>query len=276
MLVNPNQMLKNAYHGKYAIPHFNASTGEFVKIILATCEKLNSPVVIGFNEQAIANVGGFNAAANLVSALIKDIDITVPVAIQFNHGADLDRCDRAMEAGFTSVMLDAYNLNMADNLALNQQLVEIAKVKGVSVEAEVSHSRDTGTYDLVKEAVLLGKETGVDAVAPCLGNVEGLLDADINLDFNNLKLIDSNLNMPLVLHGGSGVSDHLIIKAISNGIVKVNFATDLDQAWSSAVRKYLIDDFKVHEYHKISSIGQSAVAEIIKSKILLLGSNNKA
>ena len=276
MLVNPKQMLQNAYHGKYAIPHFNASNGEFVKIILATCEKLNSPVIIGFNEPSIANIGGFNTAKTIVSSLIKDLDITIPVAVQFNHAKDIDRCTKAIDLGFNSVMLDSHNLNMADNIALNQQLVEIAKVKGVSVEAEVSHSGDTGTYDLVKEAVLLGKETGVDAVAPDIGTIEGPNQTDVSLDFENLKIIDSNLHMPLVLHGGSGIPDHLIIKAISNGIVKVNFNTDLDLAWSTAIRKYLIDDFKEYRSHQISSIGINAVKEVIKSKILLLGSNNKA
>jgi len=268
--------LQNAYHGKYAIPHFNASNGEFVKIILATCEELNSPVVIGFNESSISNIGGFYTAYNIVAGLIRDLDITIPVAIQFNHAESIERCVKAMDIGFNSVMLNSHNLNMKENLTLNGELVEIAKVKGVSVEAEVSHSKDTGTYDLVKEAVLLGKSTGVDAVAPDIGAVEGILDSEIDFDFENLKLIDSNLHMPLVLHGGSGVPDHLIIKAISNGIVKVNFTTDLDLAWSTSVRKFLIDDYKEYRINKINNIGLTAVKEVIKAKILLLGSNNKA
>lgn len=283
MLVNAKEMMIRARDGHYAVPHFNINNLEWARFILEECEKNQSPVILGVSEGAKKYMGGFFTVAQMVKGLVQDLNITVPVSLHLDHGSSVESCKEAIDAGFTSVMFDGSKLSLEENLKETKEVVCYARSHGVSVEAEIGHIggeedgvADSLAYATVSDATRLGLETGIDFLAPALGSVHGLYKGEPKLDFERMEKIKENTNLPLVLHGGSGIPDAMIKKAIACGICKLNINTELQIVWSSCVRKFLSENEMVYDPRKIIKSGETAMKEAIKEKIELLGSKNRA
>ena len=283
MLQNMIKMLDKARKEGYAVPQFNINNLEWTKYILEACEEGKSPVILGVSEGAAKYMGGYNVVSNIVKGLVKDLNITIPVAIHLDHGSSFEACKKAIDAGFTSVMIDASRFSLEENIRITKQVVKYAKRKKVSVEAEIGHiggSEDGISSDLmyatVEEALELYKNTKIDFLAPALGSVHGLYKGEPKINFERMKEIKEKLNIPLVLHGGTGLPDDIIKESINCGICKININTELQIAWTKGVREKLSNDSNVYDPRKVISAGEKNVKEAITSKIILLGSLNKA
>lgn len=282
MLTNLKEMTEKAKKEFYAVPHFNINNLEWTKYILETCEEMKSPVILGVSEGAARYMGGFNVISNLVNGLIKDLKINIPVCLHVDHGSSYEICKSAINSGFTSVMIDASKYSLEENIKITKSVVEYAKKFNVTVEAEIGHiggSEDSITSDIAyaktNDVIKLVKETNVDLIAPALGSVHGLYKGEPKLDFERMKEINKLIKIPLVLHGGTGIYDFQIKKAISCGISKININTDLQIVWSNSVKKFLEQNPKVYDPRKIIGSGEQSMKAKIKEKILLFGSNNK-
>ena len=283
MLENMKDMLNKADSGKYAVPQFNINNLEWTRFILEQCQELNSPVILGASEGAIKYMGGYKTVFNLVKSLISDLNITIPVALHLDHGSSYESCVKAIDNGFTSVMIDASKYPLAENINITKQVVMYAKDKNVTVEAEVGAvgGEEDGVanelaYAKVEDATKLVDETNIDFLAPALGSVHGIYKGEPKLDFERMVKIHELTRLPLVLHGGSGIPDELIKKAISCGITKVNINTELQLAWSKAVRLFLNENSEVYDPRKVIKSGEKALKEMVTQKVNLFGSNNKA
>ena len=282
MIVNSKEMLEKAKKEKYAVPHFNINNLEWTRYILETCEEMRSPVILGVSEGATKYIGGFNTVVGIIKGLVKDLNITIPVCIHVDHGSSVETCIKAIDAGYTSVMIDASKYSLEENIKMTTEVVEYAKEKNVTVEAEIGHIGGTEdeinsdiAYAKVNDVIELVSKTNVDSIAPALGSVHGLYKGEPKLDFERMKTISEKVNIPLVLHGGTGIYDDLIKKAISCGVCKININTELQIVWTEAVRKFLLDNSDVFDPRKIIGAGKEAIKNKIKEKITLFGSSNK-
>ena len=283
MLANATEMLKKAKENKYAIAHFNINNLEWTRFILEEVEANQSPVILGVSKGAAKYMGGFYTVSCLVRALMYDLKTTVPVALHLDHGSSVESCYAAIDAGFTSVMIDASKYSLEENIRMTKEVVHYAHSKGVSVEAEVGHiggSEDNVSssvaYCEVADAVELAQTTGIDFFAPALGSVHGIYKGEPKLDFDRMQEIAKLTNLPLVLHGGSGIPDEMIQKGIACGICKLNINTDLQIVWSKAVREFLQENESVYDPRKIIKAGEQALKAEVRKKLELLGSMQKA
>ena len=283
MLENTKQMLEKAKQEGYAVPHFNINNLEWTRFILETCEAEKSPVILGVSEGAKKYMVGFFTVAEMVKAMVKELHITVPVALHLDHGSSVKSCKEAIDAGFTSVMIDASKYSVEENIKMTSEVVAYAHERNVTVEAEIGHVggeedgiADELAYAKVEDAVRLAKETGIDSLAPALGSVHGIYKGEPKLDFDRMKKIQELTNLPLVLHGGSGIPDELIKQSVTCGICKLNINTDLQLVWAKDVRMFLNENQAVYDPRKIIKSGEKAMKEKIKEKIYLLNSNGKA
>jgi len=283
MLMNMCKMLEKAKNEGYAVPHFNINNLEWAKYILEVGQEKNSPIILGVSEGAAKYMGGYNVISMMIKGLIKDLNITIPVALHLDHGSTFEACKKAIDAGFTSVMIDASRFSLEENIQITKKVVKYAKRKKVSVEAEVGHiggtedniSSDIG-YAKLEDCIKLFKDTKINFLAPALGSVHGLYKGEPKIDFERMQQINKALNIPLVLHGGTGLPDKIIKKAIKCGICKININTELQIEWTNGVREKLINDEKVYDPRKIISGGEANMKKAIVAKIKLLGSLNKA
>ena len=279
---NSNEILIKALKNKYAVAQFNINNLEWTKYILEECEKNKAPVILGVSEGAIKYMGGYNVVSNIVKSLIKDLNITIPVVLHLDHGSSIESCKKAIDAGFTSVMIDASKYELSKNIEIVKEVVNYAKRFNVSVEAEVGHigGDEDGIVNEIyfaktEECSRLVKETHIDTLAPALGSVHGLYKGKPNLNYTRMKEISEKLNIPLVLHGGTGIPDEDILKAIENGINKININTELQLAWNKGVRKYIKENEDVYDPRKIISAGESNIKKCIEDKLHLLRSSNR-
>lgn len=282
MLVNFREMLIQAKKNHFAVPHFNINNLEWAKYILEECQECNIPVILGVSEGAAKYMGGYRAVAGMVKGLIRDLDITIPVCLHVDHGQSFESCRDAIDAGFSSVMIDASKKELPENIATTKRVVDYAHAKGVTVEAEVGHIGGTEdnitseeTNARLEECVEIVEKTGIDALAPALGSVHGFYKGEPNLDFETMKIINETLSIPLVLHGGSGIPDDKIQKAIECGISKINVNTELQVAWSNAVRDFIKNDSESYDPRKIIGSGEKALKEKAHEKIVLFKTMNQ-
>lgn len=283
MLVNAKEMLKNALENKYAVANFNINNLEWTKAILTACENEKSPVILGVSEGAAKYMGGFDAVSGMVNGLVKSMKISVPVALHLDHGSSFESCKNAIDAGFTSVMIDASKHELLENIRITKEVVDYAKQFDVSVEAELGHvgGEEDGIiggilYADKDECVKLVKETGIDMLAPALGSVHGPYKGEPKLGFDEMDEISKATKIGLVLHGGSGIFDHQIQKAISLGTAKINVNTELQIEFTKIVREVLNNDSKVYDPRKYIGPGMQGCIDVCVEKIRLFGSNNKA
>lgn len=278
MLVNSKEILQNAKKNHYAVSHFNINNLEWTKYILEKCNDLNVPVILGVSEGASKYMGGFNAIVGMVKGLIKDLNINIPVCLHVDHGTSKETCIKAIDAGFTSVMIDASRYELDENIRITKEVVDYAHQKGVTVEAEVGHiggSEDnitsTSTNATLNDCLILYNNTNIDSLAPALGSVHGFYKGEPNLDFETMKIINDNIDIPLVLHGGSGIPEDKIRKAIECGISKINVNTELQVVWSKAVKEKLQIDPNIYDPRKIIGSGEQAIKNKIEEIITLFG-----
>lgn len=281
-MVNSKEILKQAKLGNYAVPHFNINNLEWTRFILEECNENNSPVILGVSEGAAKYMGGYKVVNDMVRALVDSLKIKVPVVLHLDHGS-LEACKEAIDAGFTSVMIDASKYSLEENIQMTGEVVSYAKGRNISVEAEIGHVggeedgiADELAYAKVEDAIRLALETGIDTLAPALGSVHGPYKGEPKLDFDRMKEISFKTDLPLVLHGGSGIDDEKIKKAISCGICKLNINTELQMEWAKGVREFLNESDSVYDPRKIIKSGEKRVKEAIRIKIELLGSKDKA
>ena len=278
MLVNFVEMLNKAKKEHYAVPQFNINNLEWTKYILEECKELNIPVILGVSEGAAKYMGGFNVVATMVKELVKSLNVETPVCIHLDHGTSKESCIKAIDAGFTSVMIDASRHELPENIRITKEVVEYAHERNVSVEAEVGHiggTEDnitaTSSNATLEDCQVLYENTKIDSLAPALGSVHGFYKGEPNLDFETMEIINNNLPIPLVLHGGTGIPADKIAKAISCGISKININTDLQAVWSNAVREKLENDKEVYDPRKVIGSGENAMKTRIKELVTLFG-----
>lgn len=276
MLVNMIDMLNNAKNNNYAVAQFNINNLEWTKFILEENNKLNVPVILGVSEGAAKYMCGFKTIVNLVENLIQYLGVSIPVALHLDHGSSFEVCKEAIDAGFTSVMIDASKYELNRNIEITKKVVEYAKKYNVSVEAEVGHVGNNNggniediMYADVEDCTIFCKETQIDFLAPALGSVHGPYVGEPKLNFDRMKEISAICNIPLVLHGGSGINDELIEKAIKCGICKININTELQQAWAMGVRDGIGNNKEVYDPRKIIKFGENNLKKVIEEKITL-------
>lgn len=282
MLENAKKMLNDAKKGGYAIPQFNINNLEWTKYILESCNEQKSPVILGVSEGAIKYMGGYNVVKHLVSSLIEDLKIKIPVVLHLDHGSSYESCKEAIDAGFTSVMIDASNYELMKNIEITKKVVTYASKFNVSVEAEVGHiggTEDELTSDIayakVEDAIKLVLETNIDFLAPALGSVHGPYKGDPKLDFERMEIIKQKTKLPLVLHGGSGIPDFMIKEAINSGISKININTELQTAWYEKVSEFVLNNQNQYDPRKVISSGKDSLKKVVINKIELLGSKGR-
>lgn len=281
MITNSRELLEQAQILKYAVPQFNINNLEWTRFILEACEEEKSPVILGVSEGAAKYMGGFSVVVAIVRELVNNLEISIPVVIHLDHGSSVQKCKEAVEAGFTSIMLDASKETLENNVKFTKEIVEYAHQKNITVEAEIGHiGEEDGNsseiaYATVEDAYLLS-QTNIDSLAPAIGSVHGIYKGEPKLDFERIKNISNQTKIPLVLHGGTGIDDEKIKRAIDSGIVKVNINTELQLVWSEAVRIYLKENETVYDPRKIIKAGEKSIKNAIIKKIELLGSKHKA
>lgn len=274
MIVNSKKLLEEARKNRIAIPQFNINNLEWTKYILEECEKNNSPVIIGITENAIAYMGGYKVVSNLVKELDLSLNINVPVVIHLDHGKSFESCKTAIDNGFTSVMIDASSKSLEENIKITKKVVEYAEKYTVNVEAELgTYEQDSKNYTKLEEVKNFVESTKIDSLAPSIGNLHGIYLEKPQLDLELCKKISNETNIPLVLHGASGLSKDMLNQLIQNGITKININTELQIAWSNALKKYLIENGTVYDPRKIIGSGEKKIKKIIKEKIEILKSN---
>jgi len=283
MIVNMKDMLAKARKEKYAVAQFNINNLEWTKYVLQECQNNNSPVILGVSEGATKYMGGFNVVTNLVKSLVKDLNITVPVAIHLDHSSSVESCINAINAGFTSVMIDASSETLDENIRITKEVIKYASKYKVTVEAEIGSIGGTedgitnvAMFAKVDESIRFTRETGVDFLAPALGSVHGLYQGQPNLDFKRMLEIGIKTSTPLVLHGGTGIPEDMIKQSISCGIVKINVNTELQVVWYNAIRNFIATNPTVYDPRKVIGAGEQAIKDAVKQKIILFGSYNKA
>ncbi len=273
-------MMGMAKENKYAVPQFNINNLEWTKYILEECQELGIPVILGVSEGAAKYMGGYKIVASMVKAMIEDLNITIPVCLHLDHGSR-EACFKAIDAGFSSVMIDASREVLEKNIEITKEIVNYAHPKDISVEAEIGHiggNEDGVSSNLLfarlDECQKLFEETKVDSLAPALGSVHGIYKGEPNLDFKTMAEINEALPIPLVLHGGSGIPEEQIKKAISCGIAKINVNTDLQLVWSKAVREFLDENKEVYDPRKVIGSGEKAIKNKIQSLVSIFGTQN--
>jgi len=276
MLINSREILKEAKEGKYAVPQFNINNLEWTKIVLERCQVANKPVILGVSEGALKYMGGPVTVVGMVKGLIEDLNVTIPVVLHLDHGGSFEVCKKVIDAGFTSVMIDASKYPLEENIAITKQVVEYANKHDVTVEAEVGHIG--GTEDNVSatslnatldDCLTLVSGAKIDSIAPALGSVHGLYKGDPNLDFETMDKINNALTIPLVLHGGTGIPDYDIRKAIKCGISKININTELQIAWHNGVKEFINNNPDAYDPRKVIGGGKEQMITAIDEKIKL-------
>jgi fructose-bisphosphate aldolase class II len=278
------EMLIKAKAEGYAVGQFNLNNLEFTQAILQAAQAENSPVILGVSEGAARYMSGFKTVVKMVEGLMDDLKITVPVAIHLDHGSSFDKCKEAIDAGFTSVMIDASHHSFEENIEITSKVVDYAHSKGVSVEAElgtVGGQED----DVIAEGVIyadpkeceeLVKRTGIDCLAPALGSVHGPYKGEPNLGFKEMEEIGNITGLPLVLHGGTGIPTKDIQQSVSLGTAKINVNTENQITSAKAVREALAAKPEEYDPRKYLGPAREAIKETVIGKIREFGSAGKA
>ena len=287
MLVSTKDMLEKAREGKYAVGQFNINNLEWTKSVLLTAEELKSPVILGVSEGAGKYMTGFKTVAAMVEAMMEELNITVPVALHLDHGT-YDGCYKCIKAGFSSIMFDGSHYPIEENIEKTKELVKVAHAMGLSLEAEVGSigGEEDGVVGLgecadPQECKAIA-DLGIDFLAAGIGNIHGKYPEHWpGLRFDVLEQVKAAVgDMPLVLHGGTGIPEDMIKKAISLGVAKINVNTECQLSFAAATREYIEagKDLKGKGFdpRKLLAPGADAIRATVKEKMELFGSVGKA
>ena len=283
MLVSAEEMLKKAKAGKYAVGQFNINNLEWTKSILLTAQECNSPVILGVSEGAGKYMCGYKTVVGMVNGMLEELNITVPVALHLDHGS-YEGAKACIEAGFSSIMFDGSHYPIEENVAKTKELVAICKEKGMSIEAEVGSigGEEDGVIGAgecadPKECKMIA-DLGVTMLAAGIGNIHGKYPENwAGLSFETLDAVQQLTGeMPLVLHGGTGIPEDMIKKAISLGVSKINVNTECQLSFAAATRKYIEAgkdlEGKGFDPRKLLAPGAEAIKATVKEKMELFGS----
>ncbi|MDR0920602.1 MAG: class II fructose-1,6-bisphosphate aldolase [Oscillospiraceae bacterium] len=287
MLVSAKEMLEKARDGKYAVAQININNLEWVKAAVLTAQELNSPIILGVSEGAGKYMCGFKTVVAMTSAVVENFGVTVPVALHLDHGS-YEGAKACIEAGFSSVMFDGSHYPIAENVEKTTELVNICNAKGLSIEAEVGSiggeedgvvgAGECADPDECKQIA----DLGVTMLAAGIGNIHGVYPENwAGLSFETLEAVKAKVgDMPLVLHGGTGIPEEMIKRAISLGVAKINVNTECQLSFAAATRKYIEEgkDLKGKGFdpRKLLNPGYEAIKETVKEKLTLFGSVGKA
>lgn len=287
MLVSAKEMLTKAKAGHYAVGQFNINNLEWTKAVLLTAEELKSPVILGVSEGAGKYMTGYKTVVGMVNGMMEELGITVPVALHLDHGS-FEGCMKCIEAGFSSIMFDGSHYPIEENVAKTTELVAICKEKGMSLEAEVGSigGEEDGVVGMGEcadpaECKAIA-DLGVTMLAAGIGNIHGKYPENwAGLSFETLDAVSQLTgDMPLVLHGGTGIPSDMIKKAISLGVAKINVNTECQLAFAAATRKYIEEgkdlQGKGFDPRKLLAPGYEAIKATVKEKMELFGSVGKA
>ena len=287
MLVAAKDMLEKAREGKYAVGQFNINNLEWTKSVLLTAEELKSPVILGVSEGAGKYMTGFKTVAAMVEAMMEELNITVPVALHLDHGT-YDGCYKCIKAGFSSIMFDGSHYPIEENIEKTKELVKVAHAMGLSLEAEVGSigGEEDGVVGLgecadPQECKAIA-DLGIDFLAAGIGNIHGKYPENWpGLRFDVLEQVKAAVgDMPLVLHGGTGIPEDMIKKAISLGVAKINVNTECQLSFAAATREYIEagkdQKGKGFDPRKLLAPGADAIRATVKEKMELFGSVGKA
>ena len=287
MLVSATEMLKKAVEGHYAVGQFNINNLEWTKSILLTAQELNSPVILGVSEGAGKYMCGYKTVVGMVNGMLEELNITVPVALHLDHGS-YEGAKKCIEAGFSSIMFDGSHYPIEENIEKTKELVATCNKLGLSLEAEVGAigGEEDGVVGMgecadPKECKMVA-DLGVTMLAAGIGNIHGKYPANWpGLSFETLAAIKEKVgDMPLVLHGGTGIPDDMIKKAISLGVAKINVNTECQLSFQEATRKYIEEgkdlQGKGFDPRKLLNPGFEAIKAKVKEKMELFGSVGKA
>ena len=287
MLVSAKEMLEKAKAGHYAVGQFNINNLEWTKAILLTAQENNSPVILGVSEGAGKYMAGYKTVVGMVNGMLEELNITVPVALHLDHGS-YDACYKCIEAGFSSVMFDGSHYPIEENVAKTKELVAVCKEKGLSLEAEVGAigGEEDGVVGMGEcadpDECKAIADLGVTMLAAGIGNIHGKYPENwAGLSFETLDAIQQKTgDMPLVLHGGTGIPDDMIKKAISLGVAKINVNTECQLVFAEATRKYIEEGKdlvgKGFDPRKVLAPGFEAIKAKVKEKMEIFGSIDKA
>lgn len=287
MLVSAKEMLTKAKEGHYAVGQFNINNLEWTKAILEVAQELNSPVILGVSEGAGKYMCGYNTVVGMVKGMIDTLGITVPVALHLDHGS-YEGALKCIEAGFSSVMFDGSHYPIEENIAKTTELVRITREKGLSLEAEVGAigGEEDGVVGMGEcadpDECKMIADLGVTMLAAGIGNIHGKYPANWKgLSFETLAAVSEKVGaMPLVLHGGTGIPEDMIKKAISLGVSKINVNTECQLSFAAATRKYIEEgkdlEGKGFDPRKLLAPGTAAIKDTVREKMQLFGSVGRA
>ena len=287
MLVSAKEMLEKAKAGHYAVGQFNINNLEWTKAILLTAQENNSPVILGVSEGAGKYMAGYKTIVGMVNGMLEELNITVPVALHLDHGS-YEACYKCIDAGFSSVMFDGSHYPIEENVAKTKELVAVCREKGLSLEAEVGSigGEEDGVIGMGEcadpDECKAIADLGVTMLAAGIGNIHGKYPENwAGLSFETLDAIQQKTgDMPLVLHGGSGIPDDMIKKAISLGVAKINVNTECQLVFAEATRKYIEEGKdlvgKGFDPRKLLAPGFDAIKAKVKEKMEIFGSIDKA
>ncbi len=287
MLVSAAEMLKKAKAGHYAVGQFNINNLEWTKSVLLTAQECNSPVILGVSEGAGKYMTGYKTVSAMVKAMIDELNITVPVALHLDHGS-YEGCFKCIDAGFSSIMFDGSHYAIDENVAKTTELVALAHKNGLSIEAEVGSigGEEDGVVGMGEcadpDECKSIADLGVDMLAAGIGNIHGKYPENwAGLSFETLDAVQQKTgDMPLVLHGGTGIPEDMIKKAISLGVAKINVNTECQLSFADATRKYIEAgkdlEGKGFDPRKLLAPGAAAISATVKEKMELFGSVGKA
>ena len=287
MLVSAKEMLEKAKAGHYAVGQFNINNLEWTKAILLTAQENNSPVILGVSEGAGKYMAGYKTIVSMVNGMLEELNITVPVALHLDHGS-YEACYKCIDAGFSSVMFDGSHYPIEENVAKTKELVAVCREKGLSLEAEVGSigGEEDGVIGMGEcadpDECKAIADLGVTMLAAGIGNIHGKYPENwAGLSFETLDAIQQKTgDMPLVLHGGTGIPDDMIKKAISLGVAKINVNTECQLVFAEATRKYIEEGKdlvgKGFDPRKLLAPGFDAIKAKVKEKMEIFGSIDKA
>lgn len=285
-LVSMKDMLNKGKENGYAVGQFNVNNLEYAQAILQAAEEEQSPVILGVSEGAARYMGGYKVAVKMAEALMEEYGTTVPVAMHLDHGSSFEACALAIHAGFPSVMIDGSHLPLEENIALTKKVVELAHMHGVSVEAELGRiggeeddlvvDDAEAMYAIPSECEQLVRETNVDCFAPALGSVHGPYKGEPKLGFKEMEEVMNLTNVPLVLHGGTGIPRKDIQKAISLGTAKINVNTENQIVQAKKVREVLQEQPDLYDPRKYLGPSRDVIKETVIGKMREFGSSQKA
>lgn len=277
-LINPLDLLKEASENDYAIPAFNVHTMEMIQAVAEKAAEMRAPVIIQTTPGTLRHAGIAYIVSNVKTAVEK---YNIPIALHLDHCSDYDIVIKCIRGGYTSVMVDGSMLPYQDNVKLVKDVVKVAKAADIAVEGEIG--RIGGTEDDIsvdnkkanlttpKEAIKFTGDTGINSLAVAIGTAHGVYKGEPKLDFKRLIEIKNEVNVPLVLHGASGVPEESVKKAIEKGMTKINIATDLKIPMTEAIKKYFKENPKSNDPRKYLGEGKKAVKQILEEKIKLCG-----